>query len=110
MTFRIWRKTYNPFNFGNLRGKIFTFVDIPLEELVDLGMGFKGIVIKNDNKTYIFERESGGLVGNSLEQVKEDIKECGDIPLMCEQIMKSLEERRDAVEVTYEEFFTFYKY
>lgn len=102
---RIWMKKYTPFKMGgNLYNNVAT--DIPdSTPKHDIGMGFKAVKIIHKGRGYIFDCGSGGLVGNSLEQVREDVKSCGDVKLMRKQIMQAKQEGLHARLVSYEEFF-----
>jgi len=105
MKIRIWKRSYKPFQIGGeLRKNIATTVEAELSDLIDLGMGFKGLVLKNNGQEYVFERESGGLVGDSVDQVRKDILDCNDISLMCMQIMKAQKEGENAIEMSLEDF------
>lgn len=101
---RVWRPSYNPFAFGNCHRNISTTISDNLKK-EDIGLGFKAVVIEYGNKTYVFEVESGGLVGNSLEDVREDIKACGNVELMKKQVYDATLLGAKAVEVSFEEFF-----
>lgn len=97
----IWKRMYNPFLMGGKTNEnIKTEVDD--YEVIDLGKGFKGIYIEG---TGVFEVESGGLVGDTIQQVRNDISDCTDILLMKKQIDRARLERDDAIMVTNEEFF-----
>lgn len=97
----IWKRKYNPFLMG---GKINENIKTEVDdyEVIDLGKGFKGIYIEGIG---VFELESGGLVGDTIQQVRNDIFNCNDILLMKEQIDKAKLERDNAIIVTTEEFF-----
>lgn len=105
MKIRIWKRCYNPFQMGgNLRKNIATTVEIDMSDLVELGMGFRGIILNNKGKDYIFERESGGLIGDSLDQVRKDIMDCNDINIMCAQVMEAQKEGERAIDTPIEFF------
>ena len=104
---RICRNSYNPFQLGgNLNKQIATEIENP--EFQSLGMGFRGVYIEENGKGYVFEKESGGLVGDTLEQVRDDISKCGDIPTMCEQVLSTIESFKNAQLVTYKQFFSLF--
>lgn len=96
----IWKRTYNPFLMG---GKINKNIKTEVDdyEVIDLGKGFKGIYIERSG---VFELESGGLVGDTIQQVRNDISDCNDVMLMRNQIDKTKLERENAIIVTNEEF------
>lgn len=102
---RVWMKEYVPFKMGgNLYNNIAT--DIPDNTAKhDIGMGFKAVKITNKGREYIFECESGGLVGYSLDQVRKDVYDCGNVQMMCEQIMAAKEDGLHSRLVTYADFF-----
>lgn len=54
----------------------------------DLGLGFQGYVAVSTltGKTYVAEATTGAIVGPSLEQVKADIKDCGDKKVVQQQV------------------------
>ena len=98
----IWKREFTPFRVGGqLRRAIKTKVEgYPI---IDLGRGFKGLHVIGEG---VFELESGGLVGETVDEVMEDIKNCKDIEFMKEQIKIAKREREDvAVEVSNEVFF-----
>lgn len=101
----IWKRTYNPFILGgNVNCNIKT--DVSGFPLIDLGKGFKGIFIDRDGRTGVYEAESGGLVGDTIQEVRDDIAACDDIALMTAQVMEAKEEGRLAKEVSNDEFFS----
>lgn len=100
----IWKRAYNPFVFGgNTHYNIKTeMVDAPV---IELGKGFKGIFVEQNGVTGVYELESGGLVGDTIQEVINDIELCDDIELMKKQIEEAKKELETAKEVSNEEFF-----
>lgn len=101
---KIWRPSYNPFGFGSCHKPICTEISDNTPK-IDVGLGFKVVVITYGTKTYVFEVESGGLVGASLEEVKEDVAYSGNAELMRQQIEKAKEKGNTAQKVSFEQFF-----
>lgn len=102
---KVWKQQYEPFRFG---GKLTMPISTEVSDdfpRFDLGKGFSGILILYNNKSYVFEVQSGGLIGDSLDSVRADIENCQDIGFMQEQVEEAAELRDEAVKVTYEEFF-----
>lgn len=100
----IWKRTYNPFSVG---GKVINNIKTKVDDfsVIELSKGFKGIYIEMNGKSGVYELESGGLVGETIEQVNLDINTCSDIELMKSQITESKKELEAAKEVLNEEFF-----
>jgi hypothetical protein len=102
----IWLKvTPNPFAFGNSERFIGTEIDEETYLESDLGMDFKGYYISVNGRSYVFEKESGGWVGDTLEQVREDIKACGNRNIMEEQVADAIVERERVKLISFAEFF-----
>lgn len=100
----IWKRAYNPFVFGgktnyNIKTEI---VGVPV---VNLGKGFKGVYIEKNGIAGVYEVESGGLVGDTIQEVINDIESCDDIELMRAQIERAKKELETAKEVSNEDFF-----
>ena len=100
----IWKRTYNPFRMGgyahsNIKTQIKDYT------IIELGKGFKGIFIEKNGKSGVYELESGGLVGNTIQEVMNDIENCNDISFMNRQILEAKKELDMAIEVSNEEFF-----
>lgn len=98
----IWKREYAPFRVG---GQLKRAIKTKVEgyPIIDLGRGFKGIHIRSEG---VFELESGGLVGKTLDGVMQDIDGCDDIEFMKEQIKIAKKERDNiAVEVPNKVFF-----
>lgn len=68
-----------------------TVVEIPREELIQLGKGFNGIYLEHEGNGYVFERESGAYIGSTIERVREDIRKCPSIAMMIQQVMEAKE-------------------
>lgn len=66
-------------------------------EKAELHKGFEAIVIPTGKAAGVYELESGGLIGNTVEQVNEDIDACDDVELMKQQIADCIKERDSGV-------------
>lgn len=109
MSFKImaFRRQSTPFALG---GK-FRFIKCEIEiegPLIDLGKGFEGYlaVSPDGTKTYVIEHISGGIVGNTIEQVEADIVACDDQEMMAEQVDQACEDMKKAISVSEEEFWS----
>lgn len=72
----------------------------------DLGKGFNGfVVVSPSGQSFVVEAESGGVVGNSIENVRKDIAACKSINLMLKQIVDCKKESKEATTVSNEEYF-----
>ncbi len=82
---RIYTECYQPFRMGgNLREPIACTVEAfgPF----DLGKGFEAYVVCDpDGRTVVAEAISGGLVGDTIENVRKDVEE-GNEAAMARQI------------------------
>ena len=102
----VWKRTYSPFVMGgNVNRNIKTEINENDFTIIDLGKGFKGIFIEKGKSKGVYEIESGGLIGDTVQDVKEDIAACEDISFMRKQIEEAKEEGAKAVVVSNEEFF-----
>lgn len=101
--YKIWKPTYQPFIMGGyVHGAIY-FNVVPnstynLAEGIDVG------VVNYYGKTAVFELTSGGVVGDSLEEVKNDFATAKS-HILAGQIEKATEEGKRATKVTMQEFF-----
>ena len=104
----IWTRSYNPFIMG---GNPHAPLGCKAKGLpVSLGMGFKGLVVTTPKGNIVVaELETGAIVGKSVEQVKEDIRESGDKALMQQQIEDAKVMMRDLRVVSAEEFWGKYE-
>lgn len=83
----IWRyETPGPFAMGGVKRAIKTKVNLYNHQTVELGKGFAGVVIPEGEAKGVYELISGGLVGDTLEDVMADIEACNDISTMQKQI------------------------
>lgn len=100
----IWNRAYRPFLFGNphtpVKAEIEEGVSDPI--LIDKGI-FVRVVTSPSGKTFIVECETGAVVGNDLEVVREDIQ-TGDPIVIGKQIEDAQKLLREAQSVTPEEF------
>jgi hypothetical protein len=86
---------------GNVNQPIATEVDC--SEEFDLGKGFKGVIAVSPNgKTYVVETTSGGIVGNSVDDVKADIASASND--LAEQVKGEIERGKTADLVKPDEF------
>ena len=99
----IWATSYNPFIMGgNPHQPVKS--DVPVDGPYDLGMGYEGYLATSpDSGAFVVEATSGGIVGRSLETVREDIAQ-GDPALMVKQVENGRKERDRARTITPEEF------
>lgn len=72
--FTIWTTNYSPFRLGPPEGIIYT--EVECSGPYELGLGFFGIlaVDPKTGRTYVAEKTSGAIVGNSISQCKDDIR------------------------------------
>ena len=83
----IWRyETPGPFALGGTRRAIKTKINLYNYRTAELGKGFAGVVIPEGEAKGVYELISGGLVGDTLENVMADIEACDDISMMQDQI------------------------
>ena len=95
MTLRVWIQHYEPFQFG---GDVHRPVccDLEVGEPSDLGGGYEGYLIALPNgKTAVVESLSGGVVGLTIEEVRNDIA-AGDGPTMAAQVAAAVNEGKRA--------------
>lgn len=105
----IWKRITQPFVMGgSVNRKAKTEISDDLVKPVDLGKGFKGFVLEHDGKTGVYELTSGGLVGDTLEDVKADIDTCDDPAIIQAQIDKAVRERDEARLVSNELYFSYH--
>ena len=102
-TIRIWTECYRPFLMGgDVNRPIATTVEAT--DPVSLGKGHQGfIVVSPKGNTYIIEKESGGIIGDNLEEVKRDIK-LGDKDVMNRQVQKAKTRGLTAENMSADEF------
>lgn len=75
----------------------------------DLGYGYMGhITISPKGNTYIVESSTGGIIGDSVKKVKNDI-ETGDPEVMRRQIVESRMNMEKAERVSFKEFWSMFK-
>lgn len=109
----IWRRNVQSFmSFGKGPERIGIWV-LPVDikegrygiEKVELHKGFRAIVIRHGKAAGVYELESGGLIGDTVEQVNDDIDACEDIELMKKQVADCAKERNSGVcNVSLEDF------
>lgn len=101
MKIKIWTRGYNPFSLGGVHAPVSCYTNgTPTQ----LARGFRGYIVKSPKgKTFIVEAESGGIVGDDLEEVRKDIKR-GDLKEMREQVKKAKAQLKSAVLVGEEKF------
>lgn len=87
---RIWRYLVSsPFAFGCSRKPMKTEVRLYDYKIVMLHGGWPAIVIKEGSAKGVYELTSGGMVGDTVEQVNADIDACGDMELMASQVAEA---------------------
>lgn len=99
----IWTEAYSPFIVGgDVNAPICTTVEI--DEPIDMGSGIKAYLITSPfGKTYVVESITGGIVGNSIKEVRKDI-ECGNEKVMSKQVQNAKERIKKARHLSVEEF------
>jgi hypothetical protein len=103
---RAWTYVYNPFVMGGNthRAKGFEFEGV---ERVELGKGYYGYTLQSPNgKSIVVEEHSGAIIGNSLEDVRNDIDQ-GDSEVMKKQVEKACKEV--VIIISESEFWSLYK-
>lgn len=102
----IWRyDTAGPFQMGGPRRQaIATRVRISDYKTTELEMGFAALVVEKGPAAGVYELTSGGLVGDTVEDVNADIATCGDRKVMEGQIKQAAAERDKAMMVSNERF------
>ena len=104
-TYRVWKYSSRPFTFGgSYRTKVTTTLMVDTDEIIK-HEGFELIPVTIDCKSYVFDAYSGGLVGNSIEQVKADIDSCIDKDFIRKQIESEKVKGESAIPISKEEFF-----
>lgn len=102
-TKRIWTIGYRPFVMG---GSVHYNMacDIKCDGPFDLGDKYKGyLAIAPNGKTFVAEYKSGAIVGDTIENVKNDIL-TGDKEMMEKQVKDAIESSKK-VEVVSEDYF-----
>ena len=97
----IWKRTCDPFRMGGRANRNIK-TEVNGYPVIELGKGFKGIFIEGHG---VFELESGGLIGDTIQDVVNDIAACDDISLMNKQVNEACKEMENATVVTNEVFF-----
>jgi hypothetical protein len=99
----IYAPNYQPFRLG---GNVHAPMSCQVEALgpYPIGKGFEGfLVVSPFGKTYVAEKESGGLIGPSLDSVREDV-ESAELKVMKEQVQEAVRISKTAEPVSTEEF------
>lgn len=100
---RIFTLARDPFAFGKVYFTIAT--EIPEPEWTPLHKGFYGaVLIDSQGRSHVIEKESGALIGESIDQVNSDIDACADISFMWGQVIKAKENCAEAKLVPVESF------
>lgn len=103
----IWTYFKRPFVMGGRVNQPTGFKKELGEEL-DLGKGYKGCqLVSPKGKTIIVEKQSGAIVGSSLEEVRKDI-ECAETHVMEEQVKFACSELEKINVILEEEFWKVY--
>jgi hypothetical protein len=106
---RIWVPCYRPFMMGgNVRQPIATKVEA--EGPFDLGKGFEGYLVVNprSGKMHVACAISGGLVGSSIKEVRDDIA-AGELKMMKAQVAKAKAVGDEAENLTPDMFWSLWK-
>ena len=100
---RIWTEAYRPFTMGgDVRRPVAT--EVVASGLLNLGGGYKGYVVKAPNgETRVVEATSGAIVGLTLAEVMDDIREASP-EVMRTQIANARERAKKADTVDEAEF------
>lgn len=70
---------------GNVHAPICTDVE-PVSESLDLGGGYQGVIVLSpEGKAYVVEMTTGGIVGGTIAEVREDVTSA-DGGVMAQQI------------------------
>ena len=104
---KIWRMGYFPFTMGGslYRPIAAELPDEQLGELYDLGLGFSGYLITDSNdQTHVIESLSGAHVGDTLDEVRQDIATSCDLEFMRDQVMDAIQKRDSATMIELETF------
>jgi hypothetical protein len=103
---KMWTQAYRPFILGGN-------VHAPLACKVlasgpyDLGKGYTGyLALSPQGKSYIVESTTGGIVGNTIEEVRADIKDA-HVGVMRKQIAEALEQAKKAHVIPENEFWAY---
>ena len=73
MKIKVWTSHYSPFMMG---GDVHTpwMTEVDATDSFPIGKGYTArLIVSPKGKVYVVEDGTGGIVGTSLEQVKEDI-------------------------------------
>lgn len=108
-TVRMWTRCYRPFMMGgNVNRHIAT--TLPIDGEVDLGRGFKGYAVLDGmgGVRYVCA-VSGGLLGDDLKAIQDDIAACPKTKIMTDQIAKMAEAGKTAEEMPPAEFWEQFK-
>ncbi len=109
MKIKIWTHAYSPFMMGgNVHAPIMT--EVESGPLVEFGKGFNGFVVHSPGGfEVVVERTTGAICGTSLEQVRQDVAECGDIKVMLRQLNQAARELEEALPLDNQEFWGRYE-
>lgn len=101
---KIWTRAYRPWILGgDVNAPVYTEVE-PTSEHQDLGKGYQGVtVVSPSGKTFVVETSTGGIVGHSVEDVRNDVMAADDTVLKRQIENESLNAAR-AEPVTVDEF------
>lgn len=100
---KIFTLARNPFAFGNRTYPIATEIQDP--EWTPLHKGFyAAAIIDTRGRSHVVEKESGALIGNTIEEVNADIDACDDISIMQQQVEKAKEQCKEAQVLPQDEF------
>jgi hypothetical protein len=102
MKVTIWIPAYRPFILGgDVNAPVSAEVD---GSSIDLGRGFKGYLVKTPaGGTVVAEAKSGGIVGQSLDQVLIDVREA-NLSVMRKQVREAVETSKRATKLPPDQF------
>ena len=104
-TVEAWNWGYFPFSLGGPPHRRVK-ATLPAEGPFDLGGGYQGYLITSpQGKTRVAEATTGAIVGDTLEQVRDDIAQ-GDPEIIAQQVAKAADDGEQASNISAEQFWT----
>lgn len=106
---KVWTTYYRPFILGgNVNAPVHCILE-PAAGPFDLGKGYKGyLVVAPSGKTYIVEAITGGIVGNTIEEVRDDVA-VGDEEVIEKQIEDAFSLSKESFQVSPDVFWKMLK-
>lgn len=106
---KVWTYGYRPFVMG---GDVHPPVWCDINHMggvLDLGKGYQGrAIISPEGRPFIVEFQTGGIVGDSLSDVRKDVAD-GDDAVMAKQIIDNIKVAERAIPVPVSEFWGYLK-